>query len=1023
MDDKTVRGDDNFIPSQMNNDSTYRGDNQIISSGFNTPNVNAAANDSTVRFDDSGYSDYIGSGMTNPASVQQGVYVLNNKKYKFLKTISVTTGEADIILVEGNEGKAVLKIYRDRNKPKLDLIEQLRSIKHDDIIRVFDFGFIPDQFGEKFFELMEFAEGGSVLDNAPIGDEKKIKQILKETINAFKFLHEKGIVHCDIKPENLYYRNKNHTDIVIADFGISSIMDTRVKHHITTRKGSDFYIAPEGRQLASLRSNNVKISGAVDYYSLGVTLLVAWMGKEEFENKIMEIAGISDKTDYEKLFIAWNDLKEKGNIPFPDNMPERVKNLIRGLMVLTEDKRWGYDECTRWLKGEDVPVHKDVIYSDYEPFAFDDDKIAFNPEQLAEFMQQDLKMAEKYLFRGKIKAWLEKAKNVKLATIIDDIAEDEYSDDKKAAVQASIYALNKNLPYLAVDGTKCETITEIGTVIESNFDEYVELLQNRNDSLYLYIESKGYVDVADSVYSYYEDYEDNPQLATMYAMYHLNTDMPFYFYHPKDKNGNEYTEIQRDDLRRFASVFFTYMDKAKIVIESGELEAWLSFGDNDYYYDAIKYLREQVGPKNKDSMVVGAAYVFDDRYGYTATDRTDCKTKEDVAAAFMKNFDKYTGILKNDFTYFHMYAWAKKWDWELSQARHSFNFKNHKGKLFPYNEKIALMRVIRALGKEVAFEIEGVVFKNPNELANANSKVKDFVKKELKNLDSKIHAWISVFYHEDPFAKFSKKGDYEDKLKEYMDFIEKISPSNELTKRYLDAKNSIPKHIQKEKALDTRFFIGQGIAMALPVVMAYFLFMYVYPDGGNQFLPGKFWALPGWYYFIFGILGVIFTFAGGDSDLSTGCIGGPIVGAIVGIVLYYIFYFVVSSYYITGGLMLVLLGYALYDIFKNGNSYTSKAIQTKLFDMNDKLTFEWEPLAFAFSNKDKFESPRVSLLNDYHVRRRKDKIYILKRTVIPILVFFTVLMLLLSFDAKYDPYFTKVGEIIKSIVLWVKNLF
>ncbi|HPN39313.1 MAG TPA: protein kinase, partial [Melioribacteraceae bacterium] len=391
MDDKTVRGDDNFIPSEMNNDSTVRGNNQIISSGFNTPNVNAAAYDSTVRFDQNGYSDYIGSGMGAPSQTPQGIYILNNKQYKFIKTISVTTGEADIILVEGENGKAVLKIYRDRNKPKLDLIEQLRAIKHDDIIRVYDYGFIPDQFGEKFFELMEFAEGGSVLDCAPINDEKKLKQILKETINAFKFLHEKGIVHCDIKPENLYYRNKNHTDVVIADFGISSIMDTRVKHHITTRKGSDFYIAPEGRQLASLRSNNVKISGAVDYYSLGVTLLVAWMGKSAFEDKIMEIAGIPDKNDYEKLFIAWNDLKEKGAIPFPDNMPERIKNLICGLMVLTEDKRWGYDECTRWLKGEDVPVHKDVVYSDYEPFAFDDDKVAYNPEELAVFMQQDLK--------------------------------------------------------------------------------------------------------------------------------------------------------------------------------------------------------------------------------------------------------------------------------------------------------------------------------------------------------------------------------------------------------------------------------------------------------------------------------------------------------------------------------------------------------------------------------------------------------------------------------------------------------
>jgi len=1021
MDDKTVRGDNNFIPSQVNDDTTYRGDNQIISSGFNTPNVNAAAYDSTVRFDN---DNFIGSGFNAPPQAPPGVYILNNKQYKFVKTISVTTGEADILLVEGENGKAVLKIYRDRNKPKLDLIEQLRSIKHDDIIRVFDYGFIPDQFGEKFFELMEFAEGGSVLDCAPIKDEKKIKEILKETINAFKFLHEKGIVHCDIKPENLYFRNKNHTDIVIADFGISSIMDTRVKHHITTRKGSDFYIAPEGRQLTSLRSNNVKISGAVDYYSLGVTLLVAWMGKKEFENKIMEIAGLNSKDDYERLYIAWNDLKEKGQIPFPDDMPPRIKTLISGLMVITEDKRWGYDECTRWLKGEDVPVHKDVIYSDYEPFPFDDDKIAYTPEELAVFMQEDMKLAEKYLFRGKIKEWLEKAKNIKLATIIDDIAEELYSDDKKAAVQAAIYAMNKDLPYIAADGeTKCETTTEIGTTIEYNFNDYVDLLQNRNDSLYLYIESKGYGDLAETLYSYYQDFEDNPRLATFYVMYHLNPDMAFTFFHPKDKDGNEYTEVPRDNLQLFTVLFNKYMKEAKETIESQELEAWLSFGDNDYYYDAIKYLREQVGPKNKDSMVVGAAFIFDENLGYTANDRTICKTKLEVASAFMRNFDKYTGILKNDYSYFHMYAWAKNWDRELALTRHSFNFRNHKGKLFPYNEKIALMRVIRALGNEVPFEIEGETFNNPNELLNASSKVKDYVKKELKNLDSKVHAWMSVFFHEDPFAKFAKKGDYEAKLKEYMEFIEKISPNNELTKRYVEARDMIPKAIKKEKALDTRFFIGQGIAMALPVVMAYFLFMYVYPDGGNQYLPGKFWDLPGWYYIIFGILGVIFTFAGGDADLSTGCIGGPIVGAIAGIILYYIFYFVVSSYYITGGLMLILLGYALYDIFKNGNSYTSKDIQDKLFDMSDKLTFEYQPLAFAFSNEDKFDSPRISLLNDYHVRRKQDKIYILKRTVIPILVFFTVLVLLLSFDPKYDPYFVKVGEIIKSIILWIKNLF
>ena len=573
MDDKTVRGDSDFISSDMNNsDATYRGTNDIISSGFNTPLVNAANMDATVRVSgdvisadvNNGANAYIGSGFSNNDTANQDNFNLNGKIYKLIKPISLTTGEAEIFLVEGEVGKAVLKLYKDRGKPKDDLIQKLRSFTHEDIIKVYDYGSVPDRFGERFFELMQYCEGGSVLDHSPMKNVKKIKDIVKETINALDFLHKNGIFHRDIKPENLFYKNADGSDILIADFGISSIVDTRVSHHRTTKMGSDLYIAPEGLRTNSLCSSRQTVSKYMDYYSLGITILVAWMGREKFDKMLESIAG-DDNT--EDVLATWNDVKEAGKIPLPDDMPEEIKTLIKGLTVLTDDKRWGHDECKRWLKGENVPVHKDVLVSEYKPFPFDDDKIALNPEQFAEFMQQDNELAEKYLFRGKITEWLKEAKNNKKAVLVEDIYESEYKKNKKAAVQAVIYLLNPNLPYISDDGTKCETIDELANVVENDVKGYKQKLKSKDDSLYLFIESKGYKDLADDLRKYFKDYKDNDDLAIQYIIYSLNPKKPFRFVHPKDKSGNKETFVQRDELKKLATLFNTYTIRQKSILQ------------------------------------------------------------------------------------------------------------------------------------------------------------------------------------------------------------------------------------------------------------------------------------------------------------------------------------------------------------------------------------------------------------------------------------------------------------------------
>ena len=63
---------------------------------------------------------------------------------------------------------------------------------------------------------------------------------------AEDYLHDHGIVHRDLKPENLLFRTpEDNADLLIADFGLSRIMDEEQFHVLTTTCGTPGYMAPE----------------------------------------------------------------------------------------------------------------------------------------------------------------------------------------------------------------------------------------------------------------------------------------------------------------------------------------------------------------------------------------------------------------------------------------------------------------------------------------------------------------------------------------------------------------------------------------------------------------------------------------------------------------------------------------------------------------------------------------------------------------------------------------------------------
>ena len=981
--DKTMRAGNNIIKSDSDDDKTVR------------INKTESDSDRTVRIDDSKTIPILDSDATvrlssNTTSSQSATipsalrqtpisddiesFNLNGKEYHLVKTISLKTGEGSIYLIKDDKQNYVLKLYLAGLVPKEELIKKLRSFTHEDIIKVYDYGF----FENRFFELMEYAAGGTVEEYMPIKDMKRLKQIIKETTNALRFCHQNGIVHRDLKPGNMFFKNANGTDIILGDFGISSLLDDEMTMQLTGQARTQYYAAPE--LYLSIDGKTV-ISKAIDYYALGVTLMFIWSGANPFK-------GISE--------FAMMSIKNSGKLPIPDGMPPELNKLVRGLTIVKTENRWGADEIERWLKGEDVELIEQLIESDYQPFLYDTENnlIAHNPKELAELLLKHPAIGVKYLYRGKVSKWLEDSKNQKLAVEIDDIVESVFKDDTDSGLKLAAYTLDPEMPFVAIDDTKCSSLVEFADAFENNFDQYKKLLKNKKDSFYLYLKSKGESKQAQKIQSFYKDNTD--EIALLNIIYFMNPDKPFKFVHKKDDKGNTVTYVK--SRKELSSALIDHDKEGMDYIFNGSISAWFRFKDDVNMFNWVEYFRKTYEKIDKDSGLMGLCYALDTKLPYYAADKSNCTTKEEIAKALLASFDVYVKRLKYPHSYLHMYFIAKRWDDVLDFTRYCFDSKNHKKKIGFYNDQIALMKVIRTLNKNISFVINGKSYKAPQELLQADDATLKIVQKEIADKNSPVNAWITTFFHEDPFTKEG----YEDKLKEYLDFISQLAPKNPFSQKHKEAANTLYKLIDKNKKIDSRFIIGWIIAMIIPTVAAVGLIMYVFEMSSNP-LPGAFWNVPFEFYLAVAIIFTVFVFIGmkdeGSIEFSTGCIGGPIAGLIGGVFVYYIIYFIVAIKILFVALIAGGVGFAIYKIINS--NFSNKGLKNQIFNTSDKNSMIYEPLKFAFNDEQKFVSSRENLVSQYVKNRRSAKLTILKYSLIATIVALAIWEILLHFDPEY----------------------
>ncbi|XP_063676221.1 hormonally up-regulated neu tumor-associated kinase homolog A-like [Bolinopsis microptera] len=232
------------------------------------------------------------------AKVKEGIHILTNMRVA-VKVINKTElKETDYMM---------RNLHREA--------DVLRKIRHENIVQLYE----VMETENHYYLVLEMVRGGDLMThicNNKRLSEQEAQKYTRQIISAVEYLHSMGIVHRDLKVENLLL--DQHKNIKIIDFGLSNSLGKNGL--LGTQCGSPAYAAPE------VFSKN-PYGPSVDIWSIGINLYAMLTGQLPFHVEPINIAAL-----HEKIM--------KG-AKIPSHFSKECQDLLSKLLVAKEEERIG----------------------------------------------------------------------------------------------------------------------------------------------------------------------------------------------------------------------------------------------------------------------------------------------------------------------------------------------------------------------------------------------------------------------------------------------------------------------------------------------------------------------------------------------------------------------------------------------------------------------------------------------------------------------------------------------------------
>ncbi len=212
--------------------------------------------------------------MTEPGAVVGG-------QYEILDRIS-EGGMAEVFRARrlSDGGTVALKILREQFAADEEFVERfqrearaVRELSHPHMVQVYDSG----RDGAIHFIAMEYVEGENlkttIRRSGRLSPERAV-EIAGQVCDALEYAHHHGVVHRDIKPQNILLTTDGR--VKVTDFGIARALSSATITQTGTVLGSVQYLSPE-------QARGGPVGRAADIYSLGIVLYEMVTGTLPFD--------------------------------------------------------------------------------------------------------------------------------------------------------------------------------------------------------------------------------------------------------------------------------------------------------------------------------------------------------------------------------------------------------------------------------------------------------------------------------------------------------------------------------------------------------------------------------------------------------------------------------------------------------------------------------------------------------------------------------------------------------------------